>query len=576
MSKIVKEANLLEKAHSSGGLIKFVTYTKISGPGIWLALAALSAGSLVGSLGLGQRLGTEGLWVQAWAMLLGVFSLWAVSHITLNTQQSLFSLLRDEWNPSLAWWLAGSAMITNFAWCMPQFRFGAEITSSVLLPILDNKAGKVSVAFCMLALSIFLSFWYERSGFQSRLFQWVLRLILWTLCICLIVCVFLTFPKSGISTGKILSGFLPDTEQFSEIATLYQPLLEKAGEYRFFWEEKLLSRQKEVSLVTFCSTLGINLLFALPLLLLGRGWRRRHNGFAQFNLFFGLFIPFLICSSCLTILSAIAHRELILPNTSSGISIEQFTEEQKTDSFHNLLAERIVLEVGNEKFQELPPFQQEEKMGSLSEHERKLALLVQPTDTHKWISLLSNKEPNSTKYLLGFSVLLIAFSTILVLMVLNGHLVCEVLGKPHKGAPFQSGSLLLALSSVGPFVWSDQDSWVADPSYFLSLAILPYALLSFLVMVNSKGLLGRQCVKGITGMITNTGACLAFLSLGSCSFYLVWNHFWGNFPVGQILIILIGILLIIGYFSLQNKKLSSRLSGIEARLENFDKNKDSG
>ena len=54
-------------------------------------------------------------------------------------------------------------------------------------------------------------------------------------------------------------------------------------------------------------------------------------------------------------------------------------------------------------------------------------------------------------------------------MVLNGHLVCEVLGKPHKGAPFQSGSLLLALSSVGPFIWSDQDSWVADPSYFLSL-----------------------------------------------------------------------------------------------------------
>ena len=120
MTKPAKEANLLEQANASGGVRKFLTFTKISGPGIWLTLAALSAGSLVGSLGLGQRLGVEGLWVQAWAMLLGMFSLWAISHIALHTQQSLFSLLKNEWNPSLGWWLAGSAMITNFAWCMPR------------------------------------------------------------------------------------------------------------------------------------------------------------------------------------------------------------------------------------------------------------------------------------------------------------------------------------------------------------------------------------------------------------------------------------------------------------------------
>ena len=66
---------------------------------------------------------------------------------------------------------SGSAMITNFAWCMPQFRFGADITGSVILPFLDNKGGKVGVAFCMLTLSIFLSLWYERSGFQSNYFN---------------------------------------------------------------------------------------------------------------------------------------------------------------------------------------------------------------------------------------------------------------------------------------------------------------------------------------------------------------------------------------------------------------------
>ena len=152
-------------------------------------------------------------------------------------------------------------------------------------------------------------------------------------------------------------------------------------------------------------------------------------------------------------------------------------------------------------------------------------------------------------------------------MVLNGHLVCEVLGKPHKGAPFQSGSLLLALSSVGPFIWSDQDSWVADPSYFLSLAILPFALFSFIMMLNSKELLGRQCPKGISGFILNTGGIIAFCCLGMSSFYLVWNHMWGSVPIGQILIILLGTLLLIGYFSLKNKKLASRIAGIESRLD---------
>ena len=128
MSDPIKEARVLEKGNSQGTFSKYLTFTKINGPGMWLALAALSAGSLIGSLGLGQRLGTEGLWVQAWAMLLGMFSLWAVSHITLNSQQSLFTLLKNEWNPSLSWWLAGAAMLTNIAWCMPQFKFGAEIT----------------------------------------------------------------------------------------------------------------------------------------------------------------------------------------------------------------------------------------------------------------------------------------------------------------------------------------------------------------------------------------------------------------------------------------------------------------
>ncbi|MFZ9075435.1 MAG: hypothetical protein ACO2Z3_06500 [Flavobacteriaceae bacterium] len=567
MSESFKEATILEKANAQGGIKKVLIFSKISGPGIWLTLAALSAGSLIGSLGLGQWLGTEALWVQASAMLLGIFSLWAVSQISLNTQQSLFSLMKNEWNPSLAWWFAGSALVTNFAWCMPQFRFGAEITGSILFPPLDNKGGKIGVAFVLLCLSIFLSFWYERSGLHSKLFQWILRLILFSLIGCLGVSVCMLIPGSGLSFSSIFSGFLPDLNNLTNTSPRFEALLSQTGEFRSFWEENLVSRQKELILITFSSTLGVNLLFSLPLLLLGRGWRRDHNQFAKFNLFLGLFIPFVLCSSCLTILSAVAHQKMI-HSLNEEVSVN--TKYSESETIRNLLKERIIFEIGEEQFQSLPPFQQDEKIESLSKPNYILAHLVSQSDTKKWIHYLSDSGKEPVKYLLGIVVLLISFSTIVILMVLNGHLICEILGKPHKGAPFQTGSLLLAVSSIGPFVWSDQDAWVADPSYFLSLAIIPYILLSFLLMLNSKELLGRQYPQGIKGFSLNLGVCLSFLLLGSCSFYLVWNHTWGSFPIGQVLVTLIGILVLIGYFSLKNKKLAQRLKGLEVRLDRVD------
>ena len=567
MSESFKEATILEKANAQGGIKKVLIFSKISGPGIWLTLAALSAGSLIGSLGLGQWLGTEALWVQASAILLGIFSLWAVSQISLNTQQSLFSLMKNEWNPSLAWWFAGSALVTNFAWCMPQFRFGAEITGSILFPPLDNKGGKIGVAFVLLCLSIFLSFWYERSGLHSKLFQWILRLILLSLIGCLGVSVYVVIPGSGLSFSSIFSGFLPDLNNLTNTSPSFEALLSQTGEIRSFWEETLVSRQKELILITFSSTLGVNLLFSLPLLLLGRGWRRDHNQFAKFNLFIGLFIPFILCSSCLTILSAVAHQKMI-HSLSEEVSVN--TKYSESETIRNLLKERIIFEIGEEQFQTLPPFQQDEKIESLSKPNYILAHLVSQSDIKKWIHYLSDSGKEPVKYLLGIVVLLISFSTIVILMVLNGHLICEILGKPHKGAPFQTGSLLLAVSSIGPFVWSDQEAWVADPSYFLSLAIIPYILLSFLLILNSKELLGRQYPQGIKGFSLNLGVCLSFLLLGSCSFYLVWNHTLGSFPIGQALVTLIGILVLIGYFSLKNKKLAQRLKGLEVRLDRVD------
>ena len=330
-----------------------------------------------------------------------------------------------------------------------------------------------------------------------------------------------------------------------------------------FWEEKILLKQRELALVCFSSTLGVNLMFALPLLLLNRNWRRSHDRFSKFNLFTTGFLPFSIVSVCLTLLSTTAfqQRDVIVSD------VELLEDVVTVD----LLNQRIVHEIGSERFKDMAPFQQDALLSALSNDEKRLASVIAGKSVKQWIASLSQTGGTYFTYLLGFTIFAITLSTIVILMIINGHLVCEVLGKPHKGPAFQSGSLLLAIASIGPFVWSDQDNWVSDPTYFISLAILPFALLSFALVLNNPSIMGRMRPNGMGGYFINAGIILSFVFLGSSSFYLVWNEYWDSFPIGQVLLSLIGVLLLIGHFSLRTKKLSKRLEGLEAKINHISK-----
>jgi len=561
MSDISKEVKILESCQSAGNIKALFGYSKITGPGWWIAAASLSAGSLIGSIGLGQRLGLDGLWIQAAAMLLGIFTLFAISQITLNTQQSLFVILKNDWNKSLAIWLAFSAIITGFTWCMPQFRLGADAVVTTLLPSLDNKGGRVLIAVLLLILSVGLSLVYERHGPRSSIFTWTIKLLVLFIIFSAISSVILFFPSSGISFGDILQSLVPSYNFLIEPSPLFSNLLENSGEMKMFWEEKILLKQRELALICFSSTLGVNIMFALPLLLLNRKWRRIHDRFSKFNLFTTCFLPFSIVSVCLTLLSAIAFhpKDLMTPEDDLLESTE----------IVDLLNQRVVHEIGYEKFRDMAPFQQDALTDALSNDEKKLASIIAGKSVKQWIASLSQTGGIYFSYLLGVTIFAISLSTIVILMIINGHLVCEVLGKPHKGPAFQSGSLLLAISSIGPFVWSDQDNWVSDPTYFISLAILPFALLSFTLLLNNPSIMGRMRPSGTGGYFINAGIILSFIFLGSSSFYLVWNEHWGSFPIGQVLLSISGVLLLIGHFSLRTKKLSKRLEGLEDMFNRF-------
>ena len=484
-----------------------------------------------------------------------------ISQITLNTQQSLFVILKNDWNKSLATWLAVSAIITSFTWCMPQFRQGADAVVATLLPSLDNKGGRVIIAVLLLILSVGLSFVYERHGPRSSIFTWTIKILVLYIIFSAVSSVILFLPSSGISLGAIFQSLVPSYSLLIEPSPHFSTLLENSGEMKIFWEEKILLKQRELALVCFSSTLGVNLMFGLPLLLLNRNWRRSHDRFSKFNLFTTGFLPFSIVSVCLTLLSTITfqQREVMIP------------EDELLESavVVDILNQRIVHEIGNERFMQMAPFQQDAFIDALNNDEKRLASIIAGKSVKQWIASLSKAGGIYFTYLLGVTIFAITLSTIVILMIINGHLVCEVLGKPHKGPAFQSGALLLAIASIGPFVWSDQDNWVSDPTYFISLAILPFALLSFTLVLNNPNIMGRMRPRGMGGYFINAGIILSFIFLGSSSFYLVWNEHLGSFPIGQALLALIGLLLLVGHFSLRNRKLSKRIEGLEVRIENL-------
>ena len=59
---------------------------------------------------------------------------------------------------------------------------------------------------------------------------------------------------------------------------------------------------------------------------------------------------------------------------------------------------------------------------------------------------------------------------------------------------------------------------------------------------------------------------LALGIMGTAAVYVAWNKSWGPIPFGKIALIGFGILMLIGHFSLRNKKLSKKLEGLEMKI----------
>ena len=566
MSSIEQQGKYLQEAEAKGLGSRLWAYSKLSGPG-WLQSAiTLGGGSLASSLFLGVLAGYSLLWLQPVAILLGIIMLSSVTHVTLSTGQSPFVSINKEINPVLGWGWAIATIMANVVWCLPQFSLGTAAITQNLLPNHDTTLGQTIACLLILIIAIAVVWAYDRGSKGVKIFDWILKIMVGLIVVSFFGVVIKLGGSGQLDWPSILRGFVPNLSMLHEPAEVYEVFLSKAGDFRNFWEARIIGMQRDVMISAAATAVGINMTFFMPFVLLRRKWGRSHRGLAKFDLWTALLIPYVIATTCVVI--AAGSRFNGKPESAYSNYEEKILHENLQGQYSNLITERAKEELGFENFNQLAPIQQDQILAELPEADKQLAAMLVKRDSYNLADSLEGLFGNKafSHYIFGLGVLGMAISTIIILMTINGHAVCEIMGKPHKGPTFIVGALIAGIGVIGPFVWSDTLFWLAVPTSILGFTLIPVAYLSFFLLINNKSILGRERPTGAKRIIGNAFMLLALLVMGSSAFYVAWNKSWGGFPVGQLVLITFGIMLLIGHFSLRNKKLANKIEGLEMRL----------
>lgn len=564
MASVENEKQFLAKAESAGILSKLGAYTKLSGPG-WLQSAiTLGGGSLASSLFLGVLAGYSLLWLQPMAIILGIIMLSAISHVTLSTGQSPFTSINNEINPVLGWGWAIATIMANIVWCLPQFSLGTAAVTQNLIPALNNTGGKVLICAFILAAAFLVVRAYDKGSTGVKIFDWVLKIMVGVVVISFFGVVIKLSTSGEAEWGSIIAGFVPDFSLFSSPAETYIPFLEGTGEFRSFWESKIVGLQQDVMISAAATAVGINMTFFMPFVLLRRKWGREHRGLAKFDLWTALLIPYVIATSCVVIAAGTQFNG----KPESAFDDDGQIQANLEKGYLELATARARLEWTEDEYNTLAPIQQEAILDSLPLPDRQLAAMLVKRDAFNLADSLESlfESKAFSHYVFGIGVLGMALSTIIILMTINGHAICEVLGKPHSGPPFLGGALLAGLGVLGPFFWQDAAFWLAVPTSILGFTLIPVAYLSFFLLMNNIQVLGRERPQGTSRILWNGFMLLALGLMGTAAVYVAWNKSWGPIPFGKIALISFGVLMLIGHFSLKNKKLAKKVEGLEMKI----------
>jgi Mn2+/Fe2+ NRAMP family transporter len=488
---IEKQRELILAAEKQGKAATYKTFIKLSGPG-WLQSAiTLGGGSLAGSLYLGIIGGYELMWLQPLMMIFGIVMLSAIGYVVLSTGERPLAALNNHVNPVLGWGWAIATLMANMVWAMPQFSLGTAAMQQNL-GIFDFEGGKYICAILLFVVGAFVVWLYDASAKGYKIFDIALKVMVGIVVLSFFLVVFaLTFSDTGLPWGKILAGFIPNPGLLFEPASSLSHLVASSSAPDY-WSAELVSAQRDRMVAAAATAVGINMTFLLPYSLLKRGWDKDFRGLARFDLATALFIPFLLATSCVVIAAASQFHA----NPESGlidvhtVNAVEVSAKLQADYEGNLT--KMLSATGRETSTAI--------MGALPEGDRMLAATLIQRDAFALANSLENLAgPGIAQIVFGVGVVGMAISTIIILMLINGFVICEMAGKPTTGKLYYFGCILAAIAGAlgALFLWSGKAQfYLAVPTSRFGMVLLPIAYIAFFFLMNNKKLLGDAMPQG--------------------------------------------------------------------------------
>lgn len=523
-SKLEADRKLLIEAQKEGGLATCLAYARLSGPG-WLQSAlTLGGGSLASSLYLGVLAGFSLLWLQPVAMILGIIMLSAIGAVTLSTGKRPFRAICDHVNPVLAWGWALASLAASMVWALPQYSLAAGVLQQNLMPGLLGSDGalgdftsKLVISISILAIATAVTWSYGTKGRGVRVYELILKIIVALIVFCFVgVVVKISLSPGGLDWGAVARGFVPDPRSIFNPAPLFGDLIAKVAseEGRDFWTRYVVDQQRDVMMAAAATAVGINMTFLFPYTLLSRGWTKEFRGLAKFDLCTGMFIPFVLATSCV-VMAAGTRFHTVPPE---GIDVEAGAP---TGKVKDILKKRIG---------QVPAEELDRRIAELDPAERRLAATLVKRDAFDLARSLSALSGDVVANIIfGIGVLGMTLSTISLLMLVSGFIVCELLGLPATGWPYRLGALAAATGALGPFVWSKAAFYLVIPTSVFGLVLLPIAYITFFLMMNQKSLLGEDMPRGGRRLLWNSLMGLATGVAMLASVWMIWIKagIWG-------------------------------------------------
>jgi len=530
---IQKDRQLLADAKEKGRMATFGAYFKLSGPGWMQSAITLGGGSLASSLYLGVLAGFSLMWLQPIAMILGIVMLSAIAYVALSTGESPFRAINKHVNPVLGWGWLIATMMANLVWAMPQFALGtAAIRQNLLKGVFASGAiseprAKAIVAGTILIVCVLVVLCHSSGTWGMKIFNIIIKLMVAIVVLCFFGVVVKMSIAGVLDWSGIAKGLVPDFRLLVSPAKTFEPFI-AAVDSRFqgFWTSLIVSQQRSVMISAASSAVGINMTFLLPYSMLRRKWTSEFRGLAIFDLSTGLLIPFILATGCVVIASATQFHTRPAAGFLSEVddnSIAIQPARNLVGKFQKTAAQRIKYEIGADIFANLDGQEQAKLIDALPTADKRMVAMLVKRDSFNLAQSLSPLTGRAfSHYIFGIGVVGMAVSSIIVLMLINGFVVCEMLNTESKGWPYRIGCLGPCIGVLGPFIWTGGKAqfWLAVPTSMFAMVLLPIAYFTFYLLMNQKTLLGDKMPRGIRRLIWNV---LMAVAAGLASLGCIWT-----------------------------------------------------